>query len=117
MTVWDPLGVEEWVPEADEVQSVTLSGSNGIWDRQGNLIEIQDQGIIENIIDLHKMALRNGESEGPSYYKSNHVIIDITYTMKNGRTVKRMYNTYYDGTRDEYIDLITEYKSIAVAAQ
>ena len=115
LTVWDPLGFEEWVPEADEVQSVTLSGIATIRDRQGNLIEIQDQGIIENIIDLHKMALRNGEYDGSRY--SSHVDIDITYTMKDGRTVKRRYSTTYDGTTDEYIDLIREYKSIAVAAQ
>lgn len=115
LTVWDPLGFEEWVPEADEVQSVTLTGSAAIWDRHGNLIEIQDQGIIENIIDLHKMALRNGEYDGSRYI--SHVNINITYTMKDGRTVKRRYSTTYDGTRDEYIELIREYKSIAVAAQ
>ena len=115
LTLWDPLGFEEWVPEADEVQSVTLLGDAAIWDRRGNLIEIQDQEMIENIIDLHKMALRNGEYDGSRY--SSHVDIDITYTMKDGRTVKRMYDTYYDGTREEYEDLIWEYIRIAVSAQ
>ena len=75
----DPFGIAKWVPDPQQVGSVTisLSGDSGTYTRQEN---------IQDVVDLHSYILtgfEEDEREGRS--------VSFTYTMKNGSTVRREY--------------------------
>lgn len=84
ITKLDPLGIVGYIPEADQVKSVSLY-------RYYNSLpeEHTDQETIEMAIGLHQAILDDPEDD-------RYTNFTLTYTLKNGQKVKR---TYY---LDEY---------------
>ncbi len=116
----DPLGLETRIPDMDDIQSATLyTSAYGT----GNL-ELTEPEDLENIRILHESALKNrltGEAvrhEGQQFASWNEMVdylgedyVDkkgregelltehpmtyyLTYTLKNGQTVKRQYRAF-----------------------
>ena len=121
-TKWDILGIDDWIPRAEDIQSVTIESS-------GSKLTVTDKAGIEQLLSLHKMALedrvqdvgeyplsyiesipdglRNADmpSEGFSYYEEGgydldepHLcsgLITLRFQMNNGRTVVRSYPVWF----------------------
>ena len=121
-TKWDILGIDDWIPRSEDIQSVTIESS-------GSKLTVTDKAGIERLLSLHKMALedrvqdvgdyplsyiesipdglRNTEmpSEGFSYYEEGgydldepHLcsgLITLRFQMNNGRTVVRSYPVWF----------------------
>ena len=121
----DPFGITEWVPEVEEVKSVTISnGYRGV-------IETDDPDEIADVIAVHQFILRDKLTEEEvnavwmeareaamerpevqagkvgisdmaeriGYRKSAN--IRIIYTLTNGRTVQRDYYMWLDNEMGE----------------
>ena len=104
----DPFGVENWVPEAENVESVTIA--DGHYNYHDGIAELEDPEEIRKIIDIHKQALQQHEERISKEAVTVETVYEeilpdkenarmdvfaqftITYRMKNGRTVNRYYN-------------------------
>ena len=97
--VCDWFGIESWTPEADHVQSVTVSNrrpNNSYYDYGGSYLSVtlEDQADIADIIDAHKdilSGLDSSDSNGDTYR------VTLTYKLKSGRTVVRSYSAPANG--------------------
>lgn len=90
LTVLDPMSITRWVPEADEVESISVNKS---YYRGFTAEEVHD---IEDVIAAHQFAVDNRLSEDydRSYHGQSHRgYSDFTfdYHLKNGKTVTRTY--------------------------
>lgn len=80
ITKLDPLGIVSYVPEADQVKSVSL------YRYYSSLPEEHtDQETIEMAIGLHQAILDDPEDD-------RYINFTLTYTLKNGQKVKRTYH-------------------------
>lgn len=118
-TRFDVLGIEDWVPDAEEVSSVTISSGGG----EITLTEEED---IQQITRLHQLALETRIADWGSYplsyvqslpedtgiihlpdsdfYSSEYeegfltaTNVTIGYQMKSGRQPTRYYNIWTEG--------------------
>ncbi len=107
MTARDTFGIVKWVPEANQVKSVTVAnyGSSGYINYvnlNGRIsVTLDQQGEIREIIDAHEDILRSLNSESDSRHR-----VFITYQLKSGRTVKRQ---YWAPTSGENYRIISKY--------
>lgn len=100
---FDVFHIESFVPNPDQVQSVTLSNYRATYysyDYYGNRInvELEDQEDIENVIAAHQDILDRLEEDTKSTYR-----VTFTYKLKSGRIVKRSYSAPAYGTNYEII--------------
>lgn len=124
----DALGIESWVPSAEEVKSVTFGYSS----YRGMSEELTDKDDIEAVIRLQQLALEDQVTSGGQYpiidgevkhqtavqtmtseefdalEFRNASVLYIYYEMENGRTVQREYFIWCDG---EEGDIVNEYLS------
>ena len=91
----DAFGIVSWTPEAEKVESVTVSnfssGANGYYnDMYGNRIsvELKEKADIEKIITAHENILANLKES----YEGEHQRVVLSYKLENGRTVRRSYS-------------------------
>lgn len=86
LTKLDVFGVVRYVPEAEDVESVrfSCSSTNGYY-ADGTLNTPEDLALVEQI---HRTFVEHRDDEG------HFVYLDLTYTLKNGRTVERSYHLY-----------------------
>jgi ABC-2 type transport system permease protein len=117
----DPLGIETWVPKAEDVQWVELGDSFGNY--YDSSIKTDDPEEIAAILELHQEAM--AEYVGPAYdatyptaiasntpYTSGmpkdgyYLNFTFTYHLKNGRTVKRYYSVYMEDDTLEYLSYL-----------
>ena len=80
LTVLDPLGVQDNIPENEEIQSVAITGP-----RIGT-VTFEDPQRIQVIRDVHAYALENRD-----FAENYDNELTIKYTLNNGRTVQRIY--------------------------
>jgi len=80
LTSLDPIGITRYVPDAQQVQEVTI----GRRSETARLTEISD---IETIIDIHKAQIGD-----PDNGKYQTYPFTITYTLESGKKVVRDYN-------------------------
>lgn len=113
------LGYESYVPNVDDIQSVSFTGNNPIYVDGVNILEneVTDKRIIKEAAEAHRQALKNIDifKASPMFTRSrinylytnevysNSYILEeyptnffITYTLKDGRKVSRVYSSYYD---------------------
>ncbi len=102
----DAFGVVRWVPEAKEVESVTVANYNmsdgyNEW-YYGNRMKVtlEDEDAIEEILTAHQDILDKLEADEP--INTGHRVF-LRYTLKNGRTVMRSYYVEAAGLNYEII--------------
>ena len=114
----DPFGIESWVPEVEDVESVTIA--DGHYSYHQGVMTLEDPADIQKIIDIHQERLEDMDT-----YDSDQIIhaataeqipydhtsdrmdfsmqFTLTYQMKNGRTVNRYYNIWMGDDTGEYL--------------
>lgn len=93
LTVLDPLGITRWVPQAEQVESISFYTGGTRYSNIDNAVTDADQ--IETLLAVHRHGVKN-RHEGTN--GRNDVRIYLTYTMKSGLT----------RTRNYYIDVATD---------
>ncbi len=91
----DPLGITRYVPDADQVKSVTISpyASDYFLDERG--VVLTEREDIEDILDIHSDLIENRTDDGD-------LCIQLRYTLKDGRRIERKYymaGAYGNGQR------------------
>ena len=109
----DPLGIETWVPKAEDVQWVELGDSFGNY--YDSSIKTDDPEEIAALLEIHRKALDSYrvtyqppiavESNVPVDYRAEGYRISCTFTyqLKNGRTVSRYYAILIAGDTGDYL--------------
>lgn len=103
---FDVFGVVHWVPEVDEVKSVTVANYNSnnyFYDDYygGNRMSVtltEDEDIAE-IIEAHEDILKWVDED---YQGSGHYVV-LTYKLESGRTVRRAYTAPAFGPNYEIV--------------
>lgn len=107
----DPLDVEDWMPDEDDVESVTLYDGHG--KEYSDQITLSRSYEIEDVLLIHDQALEDKAPE-PRYDEEGEwediprIDFIIEYHLENGQTVSRYY--YLDKTTkahdilDSYLD-------------
>lgn len=85
LTAWDPVGITRYVPKAENVQSVEFTQGFRYGYSPSDIIA-DDEGNIEDVIQIHKKIL-----EERGQYSDSYRTITLIYTMKGGRQVVREY--------------------------
>lgn len=90
----DPVGIVDWMPKDKDVSSVTINfrGKNVYWKNQDPTCS---EAMLEEMLQIHKEAL---EQKDLDYYKWTNLY--VTYTLKNGKTVRRRYEVTDDFIRN-----------------
>ncbi|MDO5399999.1 MAG: hypothetical protein Q4F17_03340 [Eubacteriales bacterium] len=96
-TAMDPLGLETWMPDPEDVASVGFAQ-----DYYLDFPTLERPGDLETVMNLHAMALneRVTAEELADSTKDNYgytTSFCVKYTMKNGSEVKRRYQVWADG--------------------
>lgn len=94
VTAWDPLGILSFVPEKEEIRSVSVSESTTYWNSQ-RWMTLTEDGDIETIRTLHRDRVVNRNSTS-----GQSSALAIRYQLKDGRTVTRYYNVPAGKVRD-----------------
>ena len=96
LAMLDPLGIERWVPNPDAVEAVSISDSwyssiyndSVYYDDQ----EYDNPALIQALVDVHRTVLEEGEVSNTGSAKLYR--LRLTYKMKNGHEVSRVYRYY-----------------------
>lgn len=98
VTSLDPMGLVELVPEADRIESVTLSDSDGYYAQVYELAELMSGGYtatdpaeIGELRQLHQSLIGQEELEFLEALMEYDNQFYLEYKLKNGRTVRRTY--------------------------
>ncbi len=88
----DPFGATRWLPEAEEVKSVTVSSRQEAIYAGGGYFTGTTAEDIEKILKVHEIILekRKAPDEGKNIQRS----VYFSYTLKSGRKVLRSYTVY-----------------------
>ena len=117
----DPFGIEDWVPDADKVESVTVY--DGAYRYPNHELTLEDPADITRIIALHEAALEEYHQDYPHDYTfetaykeliapaTSYVPMDmehysyftISYKFTGGRTVKRYYRIWLGDEHGAYL--------------
>ena len=85
LTFLDPLGITRYVPEKDEVVSVSVSFSASAYRQERDALLIEKEEDIQTVLTLHQDCIDNRAKDRPTYP------LFLRYTRKNGATVERLY--------------------------
>ena len=106
LTKLDPLGITRWIPQTDEVESVTLQFRSSYY----GTITLDEAEEIEDMRYVHAKALENRihlDYDYSSYYRAEdgtrHPVAQIvlSYKLKNGATAQRHYPIAVDTVAGE----------------
>lgn len=115
----DPFGIETWVPEVDEVESVTIA--DGHYSYHQGVMTLEEPADVQKIIEIHEEALWHYSTGFPhedAFTAAYAELIQekepapmdftmaytITYELNNGRTVNRYYNIWMGDETGEYLN-------------
>lgn len=86
LTVLDPAGITRFVPQADQVESVTVSPYNSVYSiyNQSCLLDAPED--VQTIVALHADAITNRPDANQATLPVN-----LIYKLKNGGTLERQY--------------------------
>ena len=117
----DPFGIEDWVPKANRVESVTIS--EGSYRYPQNELTLDSPEDITRIIAVHEAALEEYRENYPHSYTfetaykeliettveyipedmEHYDYFTISYKLTGGRTVKRYYRIWLGGEDGAYL--------------
>lgn len=109
LTKMDVLGIADWVPQPEDVKSVSYSF--------GASDTLEDEAGIADMIQLHNLCLEEkltsdqvqekfeafAEEHPEEEYPYDYQSVFFTYHLKNGRTVQRRYYLRTDGEGEELL--------------
>ena len=109
VTALDPLGIQVWVPETEDLKGATVSI------RYQDAYSSEDAEEMADMIRLHELALQQNVEVHPDYdpyfydnNTTNAARISLTYHLQSGFTAQREYYVLAEG---ESGDLIRKYFS------
>ena len=103
LTWLDPLGIQTWIPNADNVTSIQVHASHSPYPNSGETFTVEDVEDIEKMLQVHALLIDKGAEdeivtlaptivgEDLTPFKNYSKPVSLTYTLKNGRTVSRYY--------------------------
>lgn len=105
LTWLDPLGLQKWMPDAEDVISIRVNANHGNYGSNGEIFTVEDAADIETILQVHALLIAEDERTEVIYPTPIVIGVDVepvpadnyttpislTYTLKNGRTVSRYY--------------------------
>ena len=96
LTAWDPMGITTYMPEADEIESITFSDSYSIHRHSDMRGEAVDPADIEAILGVHSDCIDGSAREITGLHPDSFHSLNlrIEYKLKNGKTVNRFYDVY-----------------------
>ena len=117
----DPFGIEDWVPRANRVKSVSISEGSYRYPR--NELTLENPEDISRILSLHENALEEYRQNFPHDYTfetaykelvsttveyipgdmERYDYFTISYQLTGGRTVKRYYRIWLGGNDGAYL--------------
>lgn len=96
---FDITGYERRVPAVPDVESVTVMGLSGA---PAGVVELKDGADIALITDLHKKFTENEKYKTAELNSRSRVeTLSMTYQMKNGGKIRRMYSYAPDDYKQE----------------
>lgn len=109
LTKMDVLGIADWLPQPEDVKSVTYSFNAGD--------TLEDEAGIADMVQLHNLCLEEKltdeqlqekyrvfhEEHPDEPYPYDYQQVSLTYHLKNGRTVQRRYYLRTDGEGEELL--------------
>lgn len=93
LTAIDPLGIVSYVPEQEDIQSVSLYDGRATYDNV-RWIELTEDADIALVREVHQDRI--GKKTGS---EGRYAYLTIRYQLKDGRTVKRCYRGPVEGVR------------------
>lgn len=96
LTAWDPAGITTYMPESDEVESVTFSTAYSLYRHEDFPFTATDTDDIEAILSVHADCIdRSADSIRDTDWEAYSLFnLRLEYTLKNGRTVNRFYSVH-----------------------
>ena len=103
ITKLDPLGIQTWIPNADNVTSIQVNATHSPYPNSGETFTVEDGEDIEKMLQVHALLIDKGAEDeivtlaptivGEDLTPSENysMPVSLTYTLKNGRTVSRYY--------------------------
>jgi hypothetical protein len=115
----DPFGIERWVPDMEDVESVTIADGHYSYHQGVMTLEVPED--IQKIIEIHEEALWHYSTGFPhedAFTAAYAELIQekepapmdftmsytITYELNNGRTVNRYYDLWMGSETGEYLN-------------
>lgn len=96
MAILDPLGITRWVPNAKDVQSVTIGSSSYSLLTRGDGSDFESPEDIELIRSIHQHALKDYVEQNDSIFEFDYsdttVTVYIRYNLINGTFADRCYS-------------------------
>ncbi len=85
----DLFGYENYLPNADEIQQATVSC-------YGDRVVLEDLSYISDLLVWHQSVVSDKERQqallrGDKEYRFSRVYVDLSYELKNGKSVERSY--------------------------
>lgn len=109
LTKMDVLGIADWVPQPEDVKSVSYSfgASDTLEDEAGiaDMIQLHNLCLEEKLTDeqLQEKYQAFHEEHPEEEYPYDYQSVFFTYHLKNGRTVQRRYYLRTDGEGEELL--------------
>ena len=96
VTKLDPLGITRYVPEAQEVESVTFSQSYSLSRHQEYPYTAAELADIEALLSVHEDCITKEASSQPGGPEADYDTMNLRleYKLKNGKVVNRFYEVY-----------------------
>lgn len=106
LTWLDPLGLQKWMPDAEDVISIRVNANHGNSGSNGDSFTVEDAEDIEKMLQVHALLIDKGAEDeivtlaptivGEDLTPSENysMPVSLTYTLKNGRTVSRYYYVF-----------------------
>ena len=96
LTAWDPLGVTTYIPDADEIESITFSDSYSLHRHSEMGTQAVSPEDIEAILGVHADCIDGTAHQITGLHPDSFhsVSLRLEYKLKNGKTVNRFYDVY-----------------------
>ena len=103
ITKLDPLGLQKWMPDAEDVISIRVNANHGNYGSNGDSFTVEDAEDIEKMLQVHALLIDKGAEDeiitlaptivGEDLTPSENYSMPVSlhYQLKNGRTVSRYY--------------------------
>ena len=103
ITKLDPLGIQTWMPDAEDVISIRVNANHGNYSSNGESFIVEDAEDIEKMLQVHALLIDSDTqdealspvatviSDKPTPAENYSMPVSLTYTLRNGRTVSRYY--------------------------